>query len=131
MSDAQNANRRADDTDHAFRGILYPKWWLPDEGRVSSLVFNWSSFSVDLESRTSAKASLDRLRHDHDGCGLVKFNCGIAKTLEFIVTPEIDPNHPDNKAHATVKSLARSNSQRKAKAQILTRHSDLVFAPEF
>ena len=91
-------------------------WWVAEEGRPSSAAFKQPDFSTDVASIAgSPQYTLARFQ---PGCGLVAFNYGDAKGLGFIARHEIDPQFPDNKAHANLYN-PHASSRRKSMAQKL------------
>lgn len=83
-----------DEGEEAIRAILYPAQWA--DGRPSSGFFREQCFSVDLASLTTAAAVRARFNQVF---GLVKFDCGRARQLNFHTHHE--PEH-GNDAHAHV-----------------------------
>ena len=111
-----------------YRGLSTPQWWVAEEKRPSSAAFRFPVFSVDLASLAGSPETT--LAHLPKGSGLVSFNCGGARALGFDARLEIDPNHPDNKAHANVYS-GHPSSQRKRMAQKLVALCTVVAEPSF
>lgn len=102
--------------DNLFRCITTMDWWVSDEGRPSSAAFKQPDFSTDMES--VAKCPEYTLRRFPQGCGLVRFNYRTAKEIGFIAYQEVDPQFPDNLAHANVYNRSTA-SRRKRMAQKL------------
>ena len=108
-----------DDAEDAYRAILYPWQWVEQLNRPSSAAFDEVVFSVDLASRTTPDETRGRFQFVFE---LVAFNCGEARDIGFETRDELDPLHPDNKAHAHVYFIDYqdlSSKQRKAKARRL------------
>lgn len=108
-----------DDTEDAYRAILYPWQWVEQLDRPSSAAFDEDVFSVELASRTTPDETRGRFQFVLE---LVAFNCGDARGIGLETRDELDPLHPDNKAHAHVYFTGYhdlSSKQRKAKARRL------------
>lgn len=108
-----------DDAEDAYRAILYPWQWVEHLDRPSSAAFDEEVFSVDIVSRTTPEQTRNRF---HFVLELVVFNCGDARNIGFETRDELDPQHPDNTAHAHIYFLGYrdlSTEQRKAKAREL------------
>lgn len=109
------------DGEDAYKAILYPWQWASAKERPSSAAFDEEKFSVDIASRTTPKQVAARFNIVHN---LVKFNCGEARQEGFETRDELDPEHPDNLAHAHVYFLEYSDTsrnKRKAKARNLAK----------
>ncbi len=119
---------QVDAAEDLFRGITTEAWWVAEEGRPSSAAFRHPNFSTDIVSLAGGPAFT--LGHLPPGSGLVQFNCGAARAIDFDARQEADPEHPANHAHANVYSL-HSTSQRKKAAQKLVALCTLVQAPNF
>jgi hypothetical protein len=115
-------------TEDLYRGITHPGWWIADEGRISSAAFSFPTFSVDVASLAGTPSHT--LAHLPAGSGLVVFNCGHARALSFDARQEIDPEHPENQAHAHV-YCDLPNKQRKKKAQALVQLCRVMVVPTF
>jgi hypothetical protein len=115
-------------TEELYRGITHPSWWVAEEGRISSAAFSFPTFSVDVASIAGSPSHT--LGHLPPCSGLVAFNCGQARSLSFDARQEIDPDHPQNLAHAHIYSDL-PNKQRKKKAQALVQLCKVVTAPTF
>lgn len=108
-----------DDSEDAYRSILYPWQWVEHLSRPSSAAFDEDVFSVDLASRTTPEQTRNRFQFVLE---LVAFNCGDARGIGFETRDELDPVHPDNTAHAHVYLIGYrdlSAKQRKVKARRL------------
>jgi hypothetical protein len=108
-----------DDTEDVYRAILSPDWWPDGMNRPSSAAFDDPVFSVDVKSRTTPRETAARFRNV---TRIAEFNCGRARGIGFETRDELDPNQPDNLAHAHVYFLgydAFSNKERKKKARRL------------
>ncbi len=115
-----------------YRVITTSAWWVAEEKRPSSAAFKHTTFSTDIASIAgSPETTLARFPV---GCGLVVFNCGDAKGLGFLARKEIDPQYPENLAHANVYNNA-APSKRKTMAQELIKMivalNGIVKVPEF
>ena len=107
------------DTEDVYRAILYPYWWPNGMSRPSSAAFDESIFSVDVKSKTTPQQTIARFRNV---TRLAEFNCGRAKEIGFETRDELDPNQPENLAHAHVYFLGYDSfnrNQRKIKARML------------
>jgi hypothetical protein len=93
--------------------VISPEWFK--ERRISSVAFDWPFFSVDVASLTTVERTLSRFRLES---GLVSFNCGEATEIGFRALHEVDPDYPNNDAHAHVYSDGR-RSERKRRSQRL------------
>lgn len=114
------------DDEYAYRAILYPKQWTEKENRPSSAAFDEEKFSVDIASRTTPKQTASRFDFVLQ---LVQFQCGEARQVGFETRDEIDPEHPENLAHAHVYFLDYSDTslnKRKAKARNLAKKCAVV-----
>ncbi|MBV8313584.1 MAG: hypothetical protein JOZ53_01360 [Planctomycetaceae bacterium] len=119
MSDGTALGPLLNDAENVYRAILYPHWWVEEEGRPSSAAFDEEIFSVDVKSRTTPGETAARFRNVNR---LVEFNCGQARAIGFETRDEPDQNQPDNIAHAHVYFLNYSTlvkNQRKKKARRL------------
>jgi hypothetical protein len=119
---------QVDAAEDLFRGITTDDWWVAEEGRPSSAAFRHPDFSVDVISLAGTAAFT--LAHLPPGSGLVQFNCGDARAINFDARLEADPENPENHAHANVYSL-HSTSQRKKAAQRLVGLCRVVQVPNF
>jgi hypothetical protein len=99
-----------DDSEDAYRAILYPQHWAEMQNRPSSAAFDDEVFSVDLKSRTTPEETVARFRMV---LKLVEFNCGAARALEFDTRDERDEKHPENRAHAHVYFVGQEKSRKK------------------
>jgi hypothetical protein len=106
--------------ENLYRAIS-PEWWVIKGKRISSVAFDWPFFSVDVASLTTPERTLSRFRL---GSGLVSFNCGEATEIGFRALHEVDPDYPNNDAHAHVYSDA-GRSERKRRSQRLLTSSGL------
>jgi hypothetical protein len=127
MSEAPSPGPGVDGNDELYRGITTPDWWVAAEGRPSSAAFSFPKFSVDVASRTTVEQTLGHLR---PSSGLVSFPCGKARDLGFDARLEIDPNFPENLAHAHV-YCDFGKSRRKTRAQELAMLCTTVIVPKF
>ncbi len=119
MSSGSQPGPLVADTEDVYRALLYPSWWVEEERRPSSAAFDEAIFSVDVKSRTTPQQTAARFK---DVTHLAEFNCGRARTIGFETRDELDPNQPDNLAHAHVYFLGYSDTnsnQRKKKARKL------------
>ena len=126
MSTAGSPRSEVDPQEDLYRCLTTMDWWVAEEKRPSSAAFKQPVFSTDVASLAgSPQYTLGRFP---DGCGLVLFNYGDAKTLGFIARLEIDPEHPENKAHANVYN-PNASSKRKTMAQKLAQSFCSVVEP--
>ncbi|MGO9596669.1 MAG: hypothetical protein ACLP7Q_01460 [Isosphaeraceae bacterium] len=119
MSSGSQTGPLLADTEDVYRAILYPDWWSEERKRPSSAAFDAPVFSVDVKSKTTPQQIAARFRNV---TRLAEFNCGEGRALGFESRDELDPNQPDNLAHAHVYFLdyhATNPSQRKKKARKL------------
>src|ERR1700729_4054360 len=82
-----------DDSEAAYRAILYPQHWADAQNRPSSAAFDDDVFSVDLKSRTTPEETVARFRMV---LNLVEFHCGLARAIEFDTRDERDEKRPEN-----------------------------------
>lgn len=111
--------------DERLLRVIAPVWWVSEAGRVSSAAFSWPVFSVDRASLTTAEATLSRFDR---ASGLAEFGCVECRPLGFDPRDELDPAHPDNKAHAHVYHSG-PNNRRKAAARRLAELCRIVKPP--
>ena len=104
-----------EDSEGAYRAILYPMHWATEQDRPSSAAFDEDVFSVDLKSRTTPGETAARFRMV---INLVEFSCGDARSLGFDTRDERDDIAPDNAAHAHV-YFVLDKKQRKKQAKKL------------
>ena len=130
MSTGVRSGPAVADHEDLYRAITHPNWWKPEERRPSSAAFSIPKFSVDIASLTTPDETLARVRHIAPDPGLVQFNCGEARQLDFDTRHEPDENYPDNHAHAHV-YCNMPNNQRKKRAQALAQSFDVVVEPTF
>ena len=119
MAAPESAGPPIADHEDVYRAILYPMQWHDAENRPSSAAFDEEFFSVDVVSRTTPALTRSRFRIV---LRLVQFNCGLARSIGFDTRDELDPNFPENTAHAHVYFLGYhelSGKRRKAKARKL------------
>jgi len=94
--------------------VIHPEWFK--ERRISSAAFNWPRFSVDVASLTTPERTLSRFPVDS---GLVSFNCGEATAIGFRALHEVDPDYPDNDAHAHVYPDAKNKELKRRTQRLL------------
>jgi len=131
MSDSSPTERGPAVPDHEdlYRGITTADWWVSEENRPSSAAFRVDPpFSVDIVSLAGSPEFT--LAHLPPGAGLVQFNSGKARSLGFDARHELDPEHPENPAHAHVYTALMGNSRKKA-AQKLVALCMVVREPTF
>lgn len=119
MPDGAEPGSLIADTEDVYRAILSPEWWPDGMVRPSSAAFDEAVFSVDVKSRTTPQATAARFRNV---TRIAEFNCGQAKGIGFETRDELDPNQPENLAHAHVYFLGYdtfSRNERKKKARKL------------
>jgi hypothetical protein len=118
--------------ENLYRCITTMDWWVPEENRPSSAAFKQPNFSTDVVSIAGSPEYT--LRRFPQGCGLVSFNYGDAKVIGYSARLEVDPDFPDNRAHANVYNGSGS-SKRKTMAQKLAQKvvetNGVVQAPSF
>lgn len=100
------------DREDVYRAILYPYGWVEERNRPSSAAFDADVFSVDLKSRTTPQQTAARFR---GVSRLAEFNCGQARQVDFDTRDELDPDRPDNLAHAHVYFTGGSGRKSRAK----------------
>jgi hypothetical protein len=110
-----------DDSEDVYRAILYPLQWAEAQNRPSSAAFDDEVFSVDRKSKTTPEKTASRFRMT---LHLVEFNCGEARGLGFETRDELDPEQPDNDAHAHV--YYRGTLKRKTQARKLAERCVIV-----
>src|SRR3990172_10453737 len=99
-----------------YRAIT-PEWWVVAERRPSSAAFNHGKFSVNVVSLTTPEVTLSQFPQ---GPGLVSFNCGMARALDFDARHEMDRRHPENKAHANVYCDCPTKERKRRSRQFVT-----------
>jgi hypothetical protein len=104
--------------------VISPEWFK--ERRISSVAFDWPFFSVDVGSLTTPERTLSRFRLES---GLVSFSCGEATEIGFRALHEVDPDAPENDAHAHVYSDGK-RTERKRRSQKLLASSGLKIIRE-
>ena len=135
MSDAEARGPRVDPVEDLYRALCAPDWWdlSVDPPRVSSFAFKVNSpFSVNVASiigMEGAVRHMEKVLQNSQG-GIVSFNCGRARALQYDARHELDPHYPDNTAHANV-YFDGSNSDRKRAARKLADQCNLVHRPTF
>ena len=113
------------DAEDVYRVINVPDWWVSKEHRPSSAAFQSDYFSVNVVSRSTVQHCFFYVP---EARGLVQFNVGQARAIGCPTHDEMDPDFPDNVAHAHV-YVDEVNSQRKKKAQKLRRLATVVVSP--
>jgi len=118
-----------------YRAITVPTWWIAGRGQpLSSAAFNWPNFSVNIASLMTLDKAVRHLKYvlKSPKGGIVAFNCGDAKDLDFDTYKEPDPAHPENRAHANVYSDG-SHSKRKTRAKKLAEYCSrrVLLEPSF
>ena len=127
MSTASSPGQEVDTKEDLYRCLTTMDWWVAEEGTPSSAAFKQPEFSTDVVSLAgSPEYTLSRFPA---GCGLILFNYGDAKGLGFAARLELDPEFPENKAHANVYN-PNVPSKRKTMAQKLAqRFCRVIKAP--
>jgi hypothetical protein len=111
-----------------YRGILFTDQWVPNKNRPSSAAFDREIFSVDVVSLTgSPQETLGRFK---PGTGLVKFNCGVARSLDFHTHLEPDELFPDNRAHAHVYHFAVPSARKRLARALAKQHCETIQIPD-
>jgi hypothetical protein len=132
MSNGDPPGPEVDAIEDLQRCITTPAWWVPEEGRPSSAAFKHPDFSTDI---SSIAGSADyTLRRFPAGCGLVAFNYGDAKALGFLARQELDPEFPDNIAHANVyssPSASKHKTMAQKLAQLILEKGGILVEPSF
>jgi hypothetical protein len=131
MSEAENlatggsAGLPVGDAEDLYRCII-PLWWVVEEDRVSSAAFKFPIFSVDVASIAgSPQATLSRFSGES---GIAAFACGEARMSGGDVRLELDPDYPENKAHAHV-HMPQSSGKRKTAARKLVEACRVLIKP--
>lgn len=104
-----------------LRGIVVPEWWDPEQGVVSSAIFGFPKFSAYVASMKSSAALLEQLP---DGSGVLKFNCGEARDLNFDALHE--PEGGDE-SHANV---YRTRKKKQARKLLQASGTEVVVKPD-
>lgn len=107
MADVEPRGPAVPSDESLLRGIRVPEWWDQQDEYVSPAIFGFPKFSSDIESMTTQDAALGRLP---DGSGILRFNSGVARQLQF------DAHHePElgNDAHANVYRTRRKKQARR------------------
>lgn len=94
--------------------VISPEWFK--ESRVSSVAFDWPFFSVDVASLTTPERTLSCFRLES---GLVSINCGEAMEIGFRTLHEVDPDYPENDAHAHVYSDGKRTDRKRRSRRLL------------
>lgn len=134
MSEAGPHGPQVDAGEDLFRAITVPDWWdfSVDPPRVRSFAFKVDApFSVNRASLMTLEHAVNHMRdvlHSPDG-GIVQFNCGKAREVGFDAREELDPNDPENFAHANV--YYEGSKKRKREAKRLAELSQTVHEPQF
>jgi hypothetical protein len=135
MPDANGQGSPVDEGEDLLRALDVPDWWdlSLDTPRARSFAFKVNSpFSVNVASIIGLEGAVCHLKevlHCSDG-GIVSFNCGHARVVGFDARHELDPQYPDNKAHANV-YYRGSSSRRKRDAKALAEMCVTVHRPRF
>ncbi len=135
MSDADSRGPQVDPREDLYRAVDVPEWWDLSVAppRVRSFAFKvHSPFSVNIASIIGLDGALHHMEdvlHCPDG-GIVSFNCGDARSIRFDARQELDPQYPDNKAHAHV-YYDGTNSRRKRDAKAMAEMCVTVHRPRF
>lgn len=133
MSDADSRGPQVAPAEDLYRAIHVPDWWdrSVDPPRVRSFAFKVASpFSVNVASQIGLDGAVRHL-HEVLCCpwgGIVRFNAGTARSLGFDARHELDPEYPENKAHAHV-YFDGSPSSRKRAAKLLAEACRTVHPP--
>ena len=115
-------------------------WMCPTGGtsvlihpRARSFAFKVNSpFSVNVASMIGLEGAvrhMNEVLHCPNG-GIVSFNCGRARSVGFDARHELDPQYPENNAHANV-SYRGSSGRRKRDAKALAEMCVTVHKPRF
>jgi hypothetical protein len=133
MSTAPSPGPEVDTGESLYRCLTTMDWWVAAEKRLSSAAFKQPDFSTDMVS--VAKTPEYTLARFRPGSGLVVFRYGDAQVIGFIARIEIDPEFPDNKAHANVYNPSSSQSKRKILAlkliEKIIEHGGILREPTF
>ena len=115
-----------DDSEVLYRAILYVQHWDSSKSRASSAAFDDPVFSVDRACKSTPGETRKRFR---SVLRLVEFQSGAAKNCGFDPRDELDPNQPNNPAHAHVyfpKYNELGAKKRKGHARRLAEHCTIV-----
>lgn len=107
MADEPSRGPEVPPHEDLLRCIFRPEFWDPDGDYVSPAIFGFDKFSAFIASLTSELGVLQRFP---EGCGMLKFNSGVARQLGF------DARHePENSvdAHANVYRTRRKGQARR------------------
>jgi hypothetical protein len=109
------------DTEDVYRAILYPMHWNSERNIPSSAAFSDQVFSVDVASRTTPALTRARFKIVLQ---LAIFNVGVAREIGYDSRDELDPNVPDNQAHAHVYFMDFDNLSSKKRKTIARQLSE-------
>ncbi len=135
MPDEDSRGAQVDPREGLYRALEVPDWWdlAADPPRARSFAFKVNSpFSANVASMiglAGAVRHMEEVLHCSDG-GIVLFNCGQARAVGFDARHELDPQYPENKAHANV-YYDGPNSRRKRDAKVLAEMCETVHKPRF
>ena len=115
--------------DSLYRCVSFAAGWVVEQNRPSSALFHNPDFSTDMVS--IAQTPQYTLARFNENCGVALFSYIIAKELGFIARQEIDPEFPENKAHANVYHDQGSDKSRKKRAQKLAQACAVPIQPKF
>lgn len=99
MPDGHPYGPKLPDNENVYRAILTPTWWVESENRPSSAAFDHAVFSVDVKSKTTPALTASRFQATSI---LAEFQCGEARVIGFDPRDELDPEQPNNLAHAHI-----------------------------
>ena len=132
MTDESARGPQVQSHEELLRAIVRPEWWNVVEDRPSSAVFSFPKFSAFIESKTTEDHPTRKLPVGSgqfpDGSGLLRFNSGTARELDFDARHE--PEGGDD-SHANVYCDLNSNQRKKRIRKFLEAPTtSVVVAPD-
>jgi len=135
MPDVEMQGSPVDPGESLLRALDVPDWWdlSVDPPRARSFAFKVNSpFSVNVASMIGLEGAVRHMTevlHCPNG-GIVSFSCGRARAVGYDARHELDPQYPENRAHANVYCCG-SSSRRKRDAKALAEMCATVHRPRF
>lgn len=134
MSDADARGLQVDPAEDLYRAIHTPDWWEADADppRPRSAAFRKREFSANIASIIGLQGAIYHLVNvlKNPSGAIVLFNCGFARGLGFDARREVDPDYPENAAHANVYYDGRTGDLKRS-AKRLAHECRTVRRPSF
>jgi hypothetical protein len=99
MDDGSQRGPKVPGHEQVLRSLTKPHYLKPSGDRPTSTAFDEDVFSVDRASLTTPAEAASRFRNVTH---VAEFNVATAEALGFSTHEELDPDFPDNQAHAHV-----------------------------